>query len=149
MALIHRRAPPVPTSGNGVTFAVPARQRVCWLMTQCSPGPRPVVATQHPLSAAISRAIGSAVLLPVSSSCGGGDRMKRRDVLCGLLVTTLIPSARAQQSSPMRRIAVVHPSLPITALSASGNNQYWRAFFAELRQLGFSEGTNLVVERYS
>src|SRR5262245_35668408 len=32
VALIHRRAPPVPTSGNGVTFAVPARHRACPLM---------------------------------------------------------------------------------------------------------------------
>jgi len=76
--------------------------------------------------------------------------MNRRDVLCGL-VALLIPSARAQHSA-LLRIAVVHPSLPITAMSASGSHeasQYWRAFFVELERLGFSEGTNLVVERYS
>ena len=76
--------------------------------------------------------------------------MNRRDVLCGL-VALLIPSARAQHSA-LLRVAVVHPSLHITAMSASGSHeasQYWRAFFVELERLGFSEGTNLVVERYS
>ncbi len=60
-------------------------------------------------------------------------------------------AARAQAQQPLKlyRIAVVHPSHPIAVLSETGGNPYWRAFFQELRRLGYIEGQNLVVERYS
>jgi len=48
----------------------------------------------------------------------------------------------------MPRIAIVHPSDPVSSLSATGGYR-WRTFFTELERLGFSEGKNLQVDRHS
>ena len=57
-------------------------------------------------------------------------------------------TARAQQSAT-RRIAIFHPAIPTTLLTETGGGSAWRAFFAELRRLGYIEGENLIIERYS
>src|SRR5256886_4524590 len=57
-------------------------------------------------------------------------------------------TARAQQSAT-RRIAIFHPAIPTTLLTETGGGSAWRAFFAELRRLGYVEGENLIIERYS
>ena len=57
--------------------------------------------------------------------------------------------ARAQQAAKMRRIAVVHPSLPIADLRETGSSTFLRAFFNELRRLGYLENSNIMVERHS
>jgi len=49
----------------------------------------------------------------------------------------------------MYRIAILHPSHPVSDLAENGRIRYYREFFRELRQLGYIEGKNLVVERYS
>jgi putative ABC transport system substrate-binding protein len=57
-------------------------------------------------------------------------------------------AARAQQ--PKRyRIAVVHPSHPIADMSEITGLRHYPSLFAELRRLGYVEGQNLIVERYS
>jgi putative ABC transport system substrate-binding protein len=48
----------------------------------------------------------------------------------------------------MKRIAFVRPSGPVSEVSVSGS-PYYRAFFEELSRLGYVEGHNLGVERYS
>jgi putative ABC transport system substrate-binding protein len=48
----------------------------------------------------------------------------------------------------MKRIAIVSPSTTVSEISLSGQPQY-RAFFEELSRLGYVEGQNLGVERYS
>ena len=48
----------------------------------------------------------------------------------------------------MKRIAFVHPAGEVSAISASGM-PFYRAFFEELSRLGYVEGQNLGVERYS
>jgi putative tryptophan/tyrosine transport system substrate-binding protein len=58
-------------------------------------------------------------------------------------------AARAQQAVTQRRIAIFHPAIPTTLLTETGGGSAWRAFFAELRRLGYVEGQNLVIERYS
>jgi putative ABC transport system substrate-binding protein len=58
-------------------------------------------------------------------------------------------AARAQQAGTHRRIAIFHPAIPTTLLTETGGGSAWRAFFAELRRLGYSEGENLIIERYS
>jgi putative ABC transport system substrate-binding protein len=55
---------------------------------------------------------------------------------------------RAQQSSKMKPIAIVSPATKISDMSVSGYGIY-RVFFEELSRLGYVEGQNLVVERYS
>src|SRR5436853_5885990 len=47
------------------------------------------------------------------------------------------------------RIAIFHPAIPTTLLTETGGGSAWRAFFGELRRLGYVEGENLVIERYS
>jgi putative ABC transport system substrate-binding protein len=63
--------------------------------------------------------------------------------LAGLL------AARAQQPRKEHRVAIVTPSDPLAELTEGGGNPHYEAFFGELRRLGYVEGQNLVIERYS
>src|SRR6185295_12538777 len=47
------------------------------------------------------------------------------------------------------RIAIFHPAIPVSLLTETGGGSAWRAFFSELRRLGYVEGENLIIERYS
>src|SRR5207253_4198292 len=58
-------------------------------------------------------------------------------------------AARAQQRATQRRIAIFHPAIPVGLLTETGGGSAWRAFFGELRLLGYVEGQNLLIERYS
>jgi putative ABC transport system substrate-binding protein len=76
--------------------------------------------------------------------------MKRREFI--LLVAGAVARPRAaltQQPTKVYRIAVVHPSRPVSQMTETGGVPYWQALFKELRLLGYVEGQNLVVERYS
>ena len=72
--------------------------------------------------------------------------MKRRDFVAGLMITSSMRHAVAQQPAKTKRIAMVATSTKVSDLS---KNWLVRAFFEELKRLGFVEGQNLVVERYS
>src|SRR6202158_4812228 len=78
-----------------------------------------------------------------------GDQMRRREFTAGVLLAAVPWSARAQQRATQHRIAIFHPAIPTTLLTETGGGSAWRAFFAELRRLGYVEGENLIVERYS
>jgi putative ABC transport system substrate-binding protein len=56
--------------------------------------------------------------------------------------------ARAQQPAKMKRIALVHPAEKASDMTIHGRRSF-RAFFEELAALGYIEGRNLMVERYS
>src|SRR6059058_5083871 len=73
--------------------------------------------------------------------------MRRRDFITGMMLGALPCSARAQQRT--YRVAIFHPAIPTTHLTETGGGTAWRAFFAELRRLGYVEGENLIIERYS
>jgi putative tryptophan/tyrosine transport system substrate-binding protein len=75
--------------------------------------------------------------------------MRRRNLLFGLLAAATIGSAVAQQSAKVHRIAVVHPSHPVASLTETSFSPGVRAIFTELRRLGYIEGKNLLIERYS
>lgn len=79
-----------------------------------------------------------------------GGYMQRREfiTLFGGAATTWPLAAQAQQPAKMKRIAYVHPATKVSELSVSGPPRY-RAFFEELSRLGYVEGQNLKVERYS
>jgi len=49
----------------------------------------------------------------------------------------------------MKRIAIVHPNIDVGDLSITSGHLGYRTLFEELRRRGYSEGRNLVVERYS
>ena len=76
--------------------------------------------------------------------------MKRREFITLLGGAAAWPlTARAQRPATQHRIAIFHPAIPTTLLTETGGGSAWRAFFAELRRLGYVEGENLIIERYS
>ena len=77
--------------------------------------------------------------------------MKRREFIALLAGTAAAwpLGARAQQPPTQHRIAIFHPAIPTSLLTETGGGSAWRAFFGELRRLGYLEGGNLIIERYS
>ena len=77
--------------------------------------------------------------------------MRRREfiTLLGGAAAAWPVAARTQQPATQHRIAIFHPAIPTTLLTETGGGSAWRAFFAELRRLGYIEGENLIIERYS
>jgi putative ABC transport system substrate-binding protein len=77
--------------------------------------------------------------------------MRRREfiTLIGGAAAAWPLSAHAQQTAKTHRIALVHPSVSIADMSESGGNPNYAALFKELRRLGYIEGVNLDVTRYS
>ena len=75
----------------------------------------------------------------------------RRRALIGMLggVAVWPLAVKAQQLATQHRIAIFHPAIPTSLLTETGGGSAWRAFFSELRRLGYVEGQNLVIERYS
>ena len=73
--------------------------------------------------------------------------MRRREFI------TLIGSACAAWPltalGKVARIAIVHPSHPVTMLTGESPSPGIRALFTELHRLGYIEGKNLLIERYS
>ena len=81
--------------------------------------------------------------------------MRRRDFMAGSAATAALGVAgwpvyaEINAGSPVpKRIALVHPSLPLDQMTSSGRRTF-KAYFQELDRLGYIEGKNLVVERYS
>src|SRR4051812_39821018 len=75
--------------------------------------------------------------------------MRRREFLAGLVLAAATRPAWAQPRATPPRIAIFHPAIPVTLLTETGGGSAWRAFFAQLRRLGYVEGQNLIIERYS
>src|SRR4051794_36520132 len=79
------------------------------------------------------------------------EHMKRRELLKllgGAVVAWPLP-ARSQRPASQPRIAIFHPAIPTALLTETGGGSAWRAFFSELRRLGYIEGQNLTIDRYS
>jgi putative ABC transport system substrate-binding protein len=83
--------------------------------------------------------------------CERGDRMQRREfvTLLGGAVVAWPVAARAQEPAKKHRIAVVTPLGSAADVSENPVWTGWSALFKELRGLGYVEGKNLIVERYS
>ena len=76
-------------------------------------------------------------------------QMRRRDFITALGTAAAWPLAvRAQQPAKIKRIAVVHPVEKVGNMTINGRRTF-RVFFEELSRLGYVEGQNLGVERYS
>ncbi len=75
--------------------------------------------------------------------------MRRRDFITALGTAATWPlAARAQQPTKMKRGAFVIPAAKVSDITVTGM-PFFRAFFEELSRLGYVEGQNLGVERYS
>src|SRR4051794_3135752 len=76
--------------------------------------------------------------------------MRRRDfiALLGGAAAAWPLVAEAQQAARPPRVAMFHPAIPPALLTETGGGSAWRAFFGELRRLGYVEGQSLIIERY-
>jgi putative ABC transport system substrate-binding protein len=75
--------------------------------------------------------------------------MKRRTFITligGAAASPLV--ARAQQPAKMKRLAIVHPTTKPEDLSIGGDPDY-TIILEEIKRLGYVEGVNLTVDRYS
>jgi putative ABC transport system substrate-binding protein len=76
--------------------------------------------------------------------------MRRREFLGVTTLAAMSPQiVVAQLRAQQHRIAIFHPAIPTRLLTETGGGSAWRAFFRELRRLGYLEGENLIIERYS
>ena len=75
--------------------------------------------------------------------------MRRREFIAFIGAVSILPhAARSQQSTKAYRIAILHPSNPVTELTEVSHLPHWREWFRELRRRGYIEGHNLVIERF-
>jgi putative ABC transport system substrate-binding protein len=76
--------------------------------------------------------------------------MRRREFIGNLIGTAVAwpLAASAQQAAKVYRLAIVNTSAPVKEMNETSSSSY-RALFGELRRLGYVEGQNLIVERYS
>src|SRR6516165_1296428 len=76
--------------------------------------------------------------------------MRRRDFIAGLMVAAATGGAQAQQTGKVYRIAFAHPTVPVADINqASKGALSFPAIFEELTRLGYVEGRNILIERYS
>lgn len=80
--------------------------------------------------------------------------MRRREFIVGTAATAAVGFAQPTwaetnaRSSGAKRLAIFHPTRPPEDMTPNGV-LYYRAYFEELNKLGYVEGQNLIVERYS
>jgi putative ABC transport system substrate-binding protein len=83
-------------------------------------------------------------------SARGEETMRRRDFIAGLMFAAAMGRAQAQQTGKVYRIAFAHSTLPVADQNqASKGSVLVPAIFEELLRLGYFEGRNLLIERYS
>jgi putative ABC transport system substrate-binding protein len=75
--------------------------------------------------------------------------VKRRDLIIGSLVSLVSTASFAQKAGKIRRIAIAHASSPIADIRIDGDNPLVNVFFEELLKLGYVEGRNLEIVRFS
>jgi putative ABC transport system substrate-binding protein len=81
-----------------------------------------------------------------------GGHMRRREFIARTAATAALSFAwpACAQTNPrppgVKRLAFFHPSEPPEGMTSNGR---YKAYFDELNRLGFIEGQNLIVERYS
>jgi len=75
--------------------------------------------------------------------------MRRRQFVLGLALAAGTRTAWGQATARQARLAFVHSGIPADRLTENGGTQWVRVFFEQLRRLGYLEGRNLTVMRYS
>jgi ABC-type uncharacterized transport system substrate-binding protein len=75
--------------------------------------------------------------------------MRRRDLILGSVFSLFATSSTAQKSGKLRRIVIAHAAAPISEIKIDGNNPLLTVFFEELHKLGYAEGQNLEIVRFS
>lgn len=72
--------------------------------------------------------------------------MRRRELLSGVVGAVAARAVRAIAAERAYRLAFVSPSMPTKEMSEAG---FLQSFFKELRRLGYIEGKNTVILRFS
>jgi putative ABC transport system substrate-binding protein len=76
--------------------------------------------------------------------------MERRTFLAGWVSVVAVPLGVGAQPATTPRIAVVYSTSPVTTmLGSEPSHPHMRAFLQRLRELGYVEGQNVVIERRS
>jgi putative tryptophan/tyrosine transport system substrate-binding protein len=76
--------------------------------------------------------------------------MRRRDFIAGMgAATTWHISARAAERDKLYRVALVSPATPVSEMSKGGGHIYYVPLLNELERLGYIEGKNLLLLRFS
>jgi hypothetical protein len=76
--------------------------------------------------------------------------VRRREFIAGLMFAAVTGRAQAQQTGKVYRIAFAHATLPVADQNqASKGSILIPAIFEELIRLGYVEGRNILIERYS
>ena len=76
--------------------------------------------------------------------------MRRRDFIAGLMFAAAMGRAQAQQTGKVYRIALAHPTAPVVDQNQASKGSFMiPALLEELPRLGYVEGRNLLIERYS
>ena len=76
--------------------------------------------------------------------------MRRREFIAGLMIAAVTGRAQAQPTGKLYRIAFAHATAPVADINqASKGSLAIPAIFEELIRLGYVEGSNLLIERYS
>src|SRR4029079_5005627 len=98
-------------------------------------------------------------IIRLKTLCGPFERthhheelhMRRREfiTLLGGAAAAWPRVAGTQQAARAPAMAMFHPAIPPALLTETGGGSAWRAFFGELRRLGYVEGQSLIIERYS
>jgi putative ABC transport system substrate-binding protein len=73
--------------------------------------------------------------------------MRRREFMAGVLLAAATRRARAQQRATRRRIAIFHPAIPATLITAGG--LHGEHFSVSYAAWVIVERENLIIERYS
>ena len=75
--------------------------------------------------------------------------MRRREFIT--LVSSAVAGWPVTAFGKAQRIAIAVPAVPVTILTETGDDPggLFPALFKELRRLGYVEGQNLLIERYS
>src|SRR5215472_13125557 len=80
----------------------------------------------------------------------GRKTMRRRDFIAGLMIAAVTGRTQAQQTGKVYRIALAHPTTPVADQNQASKGHFViPAMFEELTRLGYVEGRNLLIERYS
>jgi putative ABC transport system substrate-binding protein len=90
-------------------------------------------------------------VLDVDEVFPSGGSMRRRDFVAGAFIATAWGAAgptSAQNKPRTPRIAIVAVATKIEDITINGVRAF-NGYFSELKRLGYVEGTNLLVERYS
>jgi putative ABC transport system substrate-binding protein len=76
--------------------------------------------------------------------------MRRREFIAGLMIAAVTGRAQGQQTGKVYRIAFAHPIIPVADQNQASKGSFLiPAIFEELLRLGYVEGRNLLIERYS